>query len=57
MNSDGDLDTLEVRQRRPLRPAPPVRALLARLLPIPPMILLRCIGISDYASGALDERA
>jgi hypothetical protein len=47
-NSDGGLDTLEVRQRRPPRPAPPMRALPAglpqllpaRLLPIPPAILL-----------------
>jgi hypothetical protein len=48
MNSDGDLDTLEVCQRRPPRPASLVwalsaglpRLLLARLLPIPPAILL-----------------
>jgi hypothetical protein len=48
MNSDGGLDTLEVRQRRPPRLAPPVRALptrlprllLAQLLQIPPAILL-----------------
>jgi hypothetical protein len=65
MNSDGGLDTLEVRQRRPPRPAPLVRAppaglprlLPARLLPIPRAILLRCIGVSDYASGASDEMA
>jgi hypothetical protein len=42
-NSDGGLDTLEVRQRCPPQPAPPVWALpagLPRLLPIPPAILL-----------------
>jgi hypothetical protein len=47
-NLDGGLDTLEVRQRRPPWPAPPVRALpaglprllLAWLLPISPAILL-----------------
>jgi hypothetical protein len=59
MNSDGGLDTLEVHQRHPPRPAPPMRALLVgfpRLLPIPHAILLRCIGVSGYASGASDER-
>jgi hypothetical protein len=62
-NSDDGLDTLAVLQRRPLRPAPPVRALpvglprllSAQLLLISPVILLRCIGVSDYASGASDE--
>jgi hypothetical protein len=65
MNSDSGLDTLAVRQRRPLQPAPPVRALLmglprllsARLLLIHSAILLLCIGVSDYKSGASDEMA
>jgi hypothetical protein len=48
MNSDGGLDTLEARQRRPPRPTPPMLALpkglpwlvSALLLPTPPAILL-----------------
>jgi hypothetical protein len=41
--------------RAPLAGLP--RLLPARLLSIPPVILLWCIGVSDYASGVLDEMA